>query len=620
MRLASFDVEDWGVLPEYALQPVRARTRDAWITSYAFALETRAGYCRAAGKLKPTTDDLRRFLRACAKRGLTIVCWNATFDVGWLIALGLETEVKACRWLDAMLLYKHLVFAPDFIPGITRLFGLKPAVEKFLPEYAGYNKEVTFDPQDEFEWAELLKYNKLDAKLTLILARRFLRLLPAETVRLAIIEGASIPLVAKANVDGLAVDVDNARQLAEKLNDTANASLVTLRIFSSDATPEVLASPKQLSELLFDTWGLPWHKVTDTGQRSTDKEVLAVLASTDHRAKLVHDYREAANNKTKFADSIVASSEYNPDGRVRPEARIYSTYTGRMTYSSKQGKGKAERPTGVALHQWKRDPFYRRSIKAPEGFDLLEFDFAGQEYRWMAVESRDATMLRLCQPGEDPHSFMGSRVAHMRYEQLMADVAAEVPGAYDKRQLGKVANLSLQYRTSANRLRIVAKTDYGMELDYSDARAIHATYLTTYVGMRGYWDRQIYKARRDGYAQTIGGRRVHLGTGDTWPTSAWSWESTAINFPIQGVGADQKYLALCVIKDYLPRVDGRFYFELHDGLFFIVPSAYSQRACDDMKQIMSNLPYEKAWGFRPPIPFPVDAKIGKSWGDLKKVA
>ena len=101
--------------------------------------------------------------------------------------------------------------------------------------------------------------------------------------------------------------------------------------------------------------------------------------------------------------------------------------------------------------------------------------------------------------------------------------------------------------------------------------------------------------------------------------NTWGCESTAINFPIQGSGADQKYLALLMLKDYLPRVNGRFYFELHDGLFVIVPDAYAERAVAEIKPLLSTLPYKKAWGVDLPIQFPVDAKMGKTWGQLKEV-
>jgi len=136
-----------------------------------------------------------------------------------------------------------------------------------------------------------------------------------------------------------------------------------------------------------------------------------------------------------------------------------------------------------------------------------------------------------------------------------------------------------------------------------------------------YWRNQIANAQAQGYVETVAGRRIQLGPQHAWTKETiWGRESAAINSPIQGSGADQKYLALAVLRDYLPKVDGLFYMELHDGLFVIVPHRHADRAVAEIKQLLSNLPYRKAWGVNLPVQFPVDAKRGRTWGQLKEVA
>lgn len=614
MKLIAFDVETFGSEREYALQPYRALTNAAWLTSYATAERVDNGI-EVTGSLHPKFDSLKQFLECAAQADAHIVAWNAPFDVAWLIALGLREQVYANKWLDAMLMWRHLTSAPPCVEQPSS-YGLKAAVAKYLPQYAGYEKNIDFGEVTE----ELLIYNKLDAQLTLLLAERFLEEMPKPMRSAMLLESRCIPMVAETVVRGLHVNEPAARELDAQLDETRRVSFVRLKLENPEVNPEMLASPKQLSTLLFVTWGLPINKVTDKGQSSTDKAVLHELALIDPRAALVREYREANNNRTKFVTSTLESAEYNGDGCTRPQAKIYGTYTGRMTYYSKQGKGKDERPTGVALHQWKRDPAFRRIIAAPPGFTLLEFDFAGQEFRWMAVESGDETMLRLCQPGEDAHSFMGARIAGLKYQQLMASVAKGDKAAKSQRQLGKVANLSLQYRTSAATLRTVARTNYSLDMSDPEAAAIHATYLNTYTQVPAYWQRQIYMSRKYGYVKTLAGRRVKTSPFAQTRENLWSVESTSINFPIQGVGADQKYLALAVLRNYLPKVGGYFYFELHDGLFVVVPDGVAEQATADIRHLLSNLPYKKAWGVDLPIKFPVDAKAGKTWGDLKEVS
>lgn len=608
----AFDIETSGDLREYALQPFRATQGTGRITSAAWAW----GQSQTNGALNPSLERLAKLLRTSAEQGRTIVCWNTSFDVAWLIASGLRDEVFACQWADAMLMLRHLEVQPEFCG--KQAFGLKPTVARYLPEHAGYEQDVDFFDESPEARAKLLQYNKDDARHTLTLCRMFWDRLTQQQRRAVMIESKCIPMVAEAMVEGIRIDHGAAVTLDNKLEDAAKIAFVKLKLSNPEVNPELLASPKQLSDLLYLQWNLPAIKLTETGGMSTDKEALAELARKDPRAKLVHEYREASGNRTKFAANTLASLEYNGDGHTRPAPRIYGTYTGRMTYASKQGKGKDERQTGIALHQWKRDPEFRKLIVPPEGYELLEFDFAGQEFRWMAVIANDPVMLDLCRPGEDAHSYMGARIAGIPYRQLIADVEGKVAGAKDKRQLGKVANLSLQYRTSAGKLRVVARTNYGLDMEESEAQAIHATYQLAYKQVPTYWKKQRYLAARDGYVSTVAGRRVQLPN-THWQDNGWSMQSTSINFPIQGTGADQKYLALAVLRNYLPKVDGRFYFELHDGLFVVVPKGNADRAVPEIASLLSNLPYKKAWGVDLPIQFPVDAKRGPSWGELKEV-
>jgi len=260
---------------------------------------------------------------------------------------------------------------------------------------------------------------------------------------------------------------------------------------------------------------------------------------------------------------------------------------------------------------------------APPGYLLCEFDFAGQEFRWMAVASGDETMLSLCAPGEDAHGYMGARVASCDYRELVALVKAGDADAAFKRKAGKFCNLSYQYRVSARTATVKARVEYELDVDEIFIKQTQSIYRQAYVGVGGhpgqrnggYWGRQIEKCKRLGFAETYAGRRVQL-VGNWAGKEAWPLESTAINYPIQGTGGDQKYLALAVARNLLPQFSGYLYYELHDGLFFIFPQDKALQASEVFLDKLSNLPYKQAWGCDLPIKFPVDAKIGGSWGDL----
>lgn len=182
---------------------------------------------------------------------------------------------------------------------------------------------------------------------------------------------------------------------------------------------------------------------------------------------------------------------------------------------------------------------------------------------------------------------------------------------------GRIVHNSLQYRTSAKKLRVVARVQYNLPMELPQAERIHKTYQRTYKGVPLYWDQQIRATKHNGYVETFAGRRVVV-RGNWSGMFGWSMGSTAINYRIQGTGADQKYLAMLVLKDYVRSIGAYFAWDLHDGLYFYVPDAKVQEALVEMKKRLDNLPYKEAWGFTPPIPLPFDAKVGPSWGSLRE--
>ena len=622
-KMVGFDVETSGTLREYALQPWRVAQGHAWLTCFATAQKVEKAIVFGGG-LGVDVPALRTFLETCIANQWRVVGWNLVFDIQWLIAYGLGDLVFQIKWLDGMLLWKHLTVEPEYelAKHKKKSYGLKACVAEVLPQFAGYEDDIDFHSTDPAELQKLNTYCRRDTVFALRLTKHWYQQLEANPTQLraALIEAECLPLVAQANLEGMVVDVLAARELQQYLLDIASRTLAALE--SHGVTETIVRSPTKLATLLFDEWELPVLK-ENTGKktkkvtRSTDKEVLHELSFVDDRVAGLRLYRGALNNETKFAKAPLASVAYNGDERSHPAAIVFGTYTGRLTYSSKQGKNKDERQTGFALHQEKRGKEFRSIILPPDGYTLMEFDASGQEFRWMAIAAQDPTMLELCEPGEDPHSYMGARIAHVDYRALMADVHAGVPLAKEQRQSGKVGNLSLQFRISAKRFRVTARVQYNMNMELPEAMRIRATYLQTYRRVPRYWDEQIALTRRRGWVETFAGRRVQV-VGNWSGDRGWSMESTSINYRIQGTGADQKYLALAVLRPYLVKIGARFAWDLHDGIYLYVPHHQVERAKHEIPQLLLNLPYRKAWGFQPPIPLPWDCKVGHSWGTLRE--
>lgn len=637
-----FDLETYGDIAEYMLQPYRATTKQGGIKAvgvYWKNSETGISY------LYPDLPKLRYSLTYAVRTNQYVIGWNVAFDAAWLIAVGLEDLVFRIKWLDAMLLWKHAVVEPegDNIPRNKRKsYALKAAMEEFYPDEAGFKEFEDFEATDEESLKLLVERVKGDAVWPVNFAEKFWGMLDERQRKAALIEARCIPGMAWTKVRG----IYSSKTEAENLKDILTKEAIDIYREFLKVAPEAkginLGSPKQLQKLIYEDWGMVASRFSKrTGASSTDKFALFDLAKIDPRCALLKKLREAKNNRKKYAVGTLESLEYNGDGYVRPQPKIFGTYTGRLTYGSKdtckrkytkefkrkppeEREKKVNVPVGIALHQWKRGREYRKLIKPPSGYTLAEFDFAGQEFRWMAVASGDETMLSLCAPGEDAHAYMGAQIAERDYRELMILNSAGDSQAENERKCGKFGNLSYQYRVSARTATTKARVEFDMDVDENFISRTQAIYKSSYpdvggppnVRIGGYWASQIAKCKALGYAETFAGRRVQLN--DSWAGKfKWAQESTAINYPIQGTGGDQKYLALAVARNLLPKFGGYFYYELHDGLFFIFPKDKVIAASEVFLKELSNLPYKTAWGIDLPIQFPVDAKLGASWGELE---
>ena len=571
----------------------------------------------------PTKTDVSRILN---QEG-TFVTWNGAFDFGCLMYLypDLRPQIHKLTVIDSMLAWQRYdKMSRGFrrtakLPGPTS-YSLKEAVRLFFPEHSGYEDDVDYDvplgtPKNDPQLQKLLEYNVLDVDFTIKLAEKFIPELSDLELSALIAESSMISLAAQGWVDGVLIDFDAWQHLCSKTQTHMKQILEDSRL-----QEDVIKSPAKLSKLLFDDWGLLPVKKTPSGKPSTDAATLLKLASEDDRVAQVYKFKSYMTQYTKFVTSVIDSVLYNnpkhakywimgeqPTLPTHPSARIAGTYTGRLTYSSKTFKY----PSGIALHQWQKDGDVRSLIRPPEGYLLAEFDASQQEMRLMAHMSKDPVMTKMFNDGTDLHTYMAAQIAGESYD----DIVAKGSGCRE-RQLGKLANLSLQYRTSARKLVEAALKQFNLTITLDEAYRIRQTYLNTYEGVPAYWAKAIDFAKTHGYTRTLGGRRVSL---HPWESERdWQYESTAINFPIQGSGADMKALATYMVKDFCLDHGIIWAFDLHDAIFYYIPERQSE-LLTQVLALLNSIDYNKAWGNDLRLDFPWTAAIGPHWGEMEEL-
>jgi len=606
---------------EYALQPWRGTEGKAQIDCISIA--------KADGRSLLEQSDWRGLLQGL--EGEYVTTWNGIFDVAWLIASGHWQEVKAIKWVDAMLLWKWYANSQrkERIPKWSLADGAKKfcADEPWLEAFLQMKKEEHTPGGSALYWETRAK---LDAIITAKIVEQVIPLLTDRQISSAMIECSSIPEVARSWLMGVPIDfslldsirpaiVTEMRDIEFSLGVSNYAGPAAKRVMEDTAfwTPsKILRSPKQLGALLYGKWKLIAKNFSDkTGEPSTDKAALTYLADDDDRALEILRWRELNTQLSKYIEAPKKARTYLGSDTMHPSPKMFGTYTGRKTYSSKTKK---KYQTGVALHQWPRNKQLRALLKPPAGYKHVEYDAAGQESRLMAEKSGDIAMRNVFTKNMDFHSFTGAAISGMSYEAFMKGKEAgniAIVGEHGYRYAAKFINLSQNFRVGVRKMRIQARVQYGLNVDFLKTKDWQDTFKRMFPGIKIYWSNAIATAKAVGYAETLGGRRFAI---DDWsPDMRWSSESSALMFPIQGSGADMSDLGLQQMSEHFP--EQLFWFSLHDGLHYLVPEDYPESKILEARAMLNAMDYKAAWGVDLEVPLKWDASVGANWPQLKEL-
>jgi len=174
----------------------------------------------------------------------------------------------------------------------------------------------------------------------------------------------------------------------------------------------------------------------------------------------------------------------------------------------------------------------------------------------------------------------------------------------EQRSAAKMVNFGIAYGLSAHGLS--ARLAIGRE----EAASIIQRYFERYGGIRRYLDDTVEKAKRDGYVETLFGRRRYMPEINSRNrAAAQAAERAAINMPIQGTAADLVKLAMIRVDAAL--ADGglrtRMLLQVHDELLFEAPEDEVARVEGLARACMAGVAELK-------VPLRVDVGRGTNWG------
>lgn len=429
------------------------------------------------------------------------------------------------------------------------------------------------------------RYAAEDADITLRLHQAMWPKLQAEPALAKVYEEIEIPLVlvlARMEQHGVLIDINALRvqsqQLGRRMHElTEQAHTLAGRHFSLD-------SPKQLQVLLFDELKLRAVLKTPKGQPSTNEEALEAIAHEHELPRVILEYRGLAKLRSTYTEKL--AEIVNPrTGRVHTSYHQATAATGRLSSSDPNLQN-----IPVRTEEGRR---IRQAFVAPSGWKILAADYSQIELRIMAHLSGDVGLLAAFHGDQDIHRATAAEV----FGVPLADVDG------NQRRAAKAINFGLMYGMGPFGLARQLGIGRGEAQDYI------ARYFQRYPGVREFMDRVREQAHRDGYVETVFGRRLYLDYIHSRNQAQRAGaERAAINAPMQGTAADIIKRAMLDVDAWLqPRGEqARMVMQVHDELVFEV----REEAVDEIR---NGVRARMAAAAELAVPLVVDIGVGDNW-------
>jgi len=398
------------------------------------------------------------------------------------------------------------------------------------------------------------------------------------------IEQPVLPVLFRIERNG--VLLDSAKLEAQSHALGADMLALEQKAFEAAGQPFNLGSPKQIREILFERQKLPVRKKTPTGEPSTDEDVLAELALDHPLPKLILEHRALSKLKSTYTDKLPRS--VNPrTGRVHTTYSQTTAVTGRLSSNEPNLQNIPIRtPAGRRI---------RECFIAPPGRRIVSADYSQIELRIMAHLSGDTSLRRAFDEGEDVHRATAAEIFSIPLSQVDSD----------HRRVAKVINFGLIYGMSAFGVAQNLGIDRGTAQTYVDR------YFARFPGAKRYMDETRERARREGYVETVFGRRLWLPEIRSGaPVRRQAAERAAINAPMQGTAADLIKLAMVAVQDFIEakKLASLLIMQVHDELVLEVPEEELGLVKAELPGLMQNV-------HRLEVPLVVEVGVGANWDE-----
>ena len=400
------------------------------------------------------------------------------------------------------------------------------------------------------------------------------------------IDKPMVPVLVEAELKGVEVDKLQLQKLSQffekKLKELEN------EIFMMVGVRFNIASPKQLSEILFEKLKLPNGKKNKSGGFQTGAEILEDLSSKGFEiASHLLEWRKISKLKSTYSDSLTLHIN-NLTGRVHTSFNLAGTSTGRLSSSDPNLQNIPIRDAeGKKI---------REAFIAKKGARLLSLDYNQIELRLLAHIADVKGLKDAFKNNIDIHSSTASQIFKVPIENVDSSL----------RRKAKAINFGIIYGISAFGL------SKNLKIARTEAQEFIDNYFKQFPEIKDYMTATVKTAKEYGFVKTLFNRKIHLpNIGTKGPAGGFA-ERAAINAPIQGSASDIIKRAMIKIHAFLKssNLNADLLLQVHDELIFEISNntidEIQNKASDIMER--ATLPYLDL-----DVPLKVEGGQGINW-------
>ena len=524
---------------------------------------------------------LHRFAPIFEDASKELVAQNYKYDYKMLLKYGISVRN---RIFDTMI--AHYLMNPDGKHGMDELS------ENYL-QYSPISIETLIGKKGKSQgsMADLAPeavsdYAAEDADITLQLKERFEPELQTGKIR-SVFDDVEIPLItvlADMEWEGVKVDELFLRNYSQTLQ--ADILAVEEEVCAMAGEKFNVDSPKQLGVILFEKMKITDQvKKTKTGQYSTDEATLSKFEHDNPIIARILDYRELRKLKSTYVDAL-------PELINKQTGRVHTNYgqtvaaTGRLASNNPNLQNIPIRtPRGKEI----RKAFIPRN----EEYTLLSADYSQVELRIIASLSNDENMCEAFLHGEDIHKATAAKVFGVPLSEVSKDM----------RSKAKAVNFGIIYGQGAFGLA------QNLGIPRGEAKSIIDAYFQQFASLKSYQHETIELARKQGYIETILGRRRYLADINSANAVVRGFaERNAINAPIQGSAADIIKVAMVNLDREIKKrnMRSRMIMQVHDELVFDAHLA-------EVEELKTLVAEKMSGAVQLRVPLVVDMNTGINW-------